>query len=265
MSTPAAENTLRGVRVLVTRPAHQAGPLAERIAALGGTPVLLPTLEIADPADPAALDTGLARLGDFAFAVFVSPNAVRAVFARLRIQELPPTLRLAAVGQGTRRALNEAGARNVLAPTERFDSEALLDLLPEAAVRGRRVAIMRGAGGREWLGEELSRRGAEVTALECYRRLPPRTVDATALAQLVEGKIDIVTATSVEGLRNLARIAGPAGLAILRSRPLLVVGERQAEAARELGFHAGLHTATRADDEAIVTALCAWRRAQKNL
>lgn len=265
MSTPAAENTLRGVRVLVTRPAHQAGPLAERIAAHGGTPVLLPTLDIAEPADPAALDAQLARLDNFDLAVFVSPNAVRAVLARLPVQGLPPTLRLAAVGQGTRRALNGAGARDVLAPAERFDSEALLELLPEAAVRGRRVAILRGAGGREWLGDELARRGAEVTHVECYRRLPPRTVDAAALTQLIEGKIDIVTATSAEGLRNLDQIAGTSGRAALRATPLLVVGERQARAARELGFHAGLHTAARADDDAIVSALCAWRRAQKNL
>ncbi len=265
MSTPAADNTLRGARVLVTRPAHQAGPLAERIVAHGGTPVLLPTLDIAGPADPAELDTELARLGDFDLAVFVSPNAVRAVLAHRRVRELPAALRLAAVGQGTRRALNEAGARDILAPTERFDSEALLELLPETAVRGRRIAILRGAGGREWLGEELVRRGAEVTAVECYRRLPPRTVDAVALAQLAEGKIDIVTATSVEGLRNLVQIAGPGGLAMLRATPLLVVGERQARAARELGFHAGLHTAARADDDAILAALCAWRRAQKNL
>jgi len=253
------------VRVLITRPAHQAGPLAERIAALGGIPIRLPTLEIAGPADPAALDAALARLSAFDMAVFVSPNAVRAVLARLKPQQLPASLQLAAVGQGTRRALNEAGVHNVLAPTERFDSEALLDLLPETTVRGRRVAILRGAGGREWLGEELARRGADVTAIECYRRRPPQTVDAAALAQLVEGNIDIVTATSVEGLRNLDRLAGLSGRATLRATPLLVVGERQAQAARELGFHAGLLTAIRADDESIVAALCAWRRAQKNL
>lgn len=265
MSTPEAEGTLRGVRVLVTRPAHQAGPLTERITALGGHPILLPTLDITGPTDPAALDTALARLNRFDIAVFVSPNAVRAVFARMGARGLPSPPRLAAVGQGTRRALNEAGAHDVLAPSGQFDSEALLELLPESVVHGRRIAILRGAGGREWLSAELSRRGAEVTSIECYRRCLPQTVEASSLELLRSGNIDIATVTSVESLRNLVEIAGPGGVAMLRATPLLVVGKRQAEAAQHLGFGANLHIAARADDETIVAALCAWRRAQKNL
>ena len=39
---------LAGIDILVTRPAHQAGELADRIRMAGGNPVLFPVLEILD-------------------------------------------------------------------------------------------------------------------------------------------------------------------------------------------------------------------------
>ena len=46
---------LTGITVLVTRPAHQAGELADRICAAGGIPILFPVLEILDVAGPTPL------------------------------------------------------------------------------------------------------------------------------------------------------------------------------------------------------------------
>ena len=71
-----SEDNLRGARVLVTRPAHQAEALAQLIESAGGVALRLPTVEIAAPADPAALDAVLDRLHEFAYAIFISPNAV---------------------------------------------------------------------------------------------------------------------------------------------------------------------------------------------
>ena len=104
MCTVVSEDNLRGARVLVTRPAHQAEALVQLIESTGGEALRLPTIEIAAPADPAALDAMLDRLHEFAFAIFISPNAVIQVAPRLRARGgIPPTLRLAAVGQGTDR------------------------------------------------------------------------------------------------------------------------------------------------------------------
>jgi len=254
------------VRVLVTRPAHQAEALARKIEAAGGEAVRFPTIEIIAPANTTALHAVLDRLPGFAFAIFISPNAVREFLPLVRARGgIPSGLRLAAVGQGTLRALNEEGFDRILAPSECFDSEALLALLPPAAVAGKNVLIFRGEGGRELLGESLSARGARVVYAECYRRVPPRQPDAAALARLRAGEIDILVVTSTEGARNLCDLVGESGRAQLLATPVVVVGERQAQACRELGFHAEVCVATRASDAAIMTVLRAWRARQNSL
>lgn len=255
-----SKTSLRGARVLVTRPAHQAEALARLIESAGGEAIRLPTIDIVAPTDPAALNAVFDRLHEFAFAIFISPNAVLQAVPLLRAHSaVPKTLRLAAVGQGTRRALHEAGFENVLAPEERFDSESLLELLPRAAVAGGNILIVRGEGGRERLGETLTARGARVSYAECYRRVPPRQPDAAALARLWQGEIDILTITGLAGLRNLYDLAGESGRARLLATPVLLVSERQARAARELGFNAELRVAAQASDAAILTELLAWR------
>ena len=261
----ASEPGLHGVRVLVTRPAHQAETLAQKIEAAGGEAVRLPTIEIVAPASTATLNAVLDRLPEFGFAIFISPNAVRQFLPRLRARGIPPGLRLAAVGQGTLRALNEEGCENILAPRERFDSEALLELLPSAVVTGKDILIVRGEGGHKKLGESLSARGAHVAYAECYRRVPPRQPDAANLARLRRGEIDILIITSIEGARNLCALVGESGRASLLATPVVVVSERLAQTCRELGFTAELCVAAQAGDAAIVATLHAWRARQNSL
>ena len=254
---------LGGARVLVTRPAHQAETLCRLISDAGGEPVRLPAIEIVPPAGPAALARILDRLDRFDLAIFVSPNAVRAL--TLLNWRLPATLALAAVGDGTRRALAEAGYSGVLAPAESFDSEGLLALPALQAVRGRRILILRGDGGRELLAEALRARGAEVSYAECYRRQRPAIPDPTALARLVAGEIDIAVVTSSEGLANLLVLGGDAARTRLLATPLVVVSARQEQAARALGFHAAIEIAARADDAAILAAVRVWQATRNSL
>lgn len=258
MPDEPAQANLKGVRVLVTRPMHQAEALVRLIESDGGEAIRLPTIEIAPPSDPAAVDAIFKRWADFHLIIFVSPNAVRMALPRLRGFGLPPTVPCAAVGQGTQQALRSEGFENVLAPKTSFDSEALLELLPVGDVAGKNILIVRGTGGRALLAESLSARGARVSHAECYRRLPPRQPDATALARLVRCEIDIITITSVEGLQNLYALVAPADRGRLLATPILVVGERQASAGLHLGFKS-VQVAARASDTALLDALRTWR------
>jgi len=251
--------------VLVTRPAGQAASLVQRIQTAGGEAILFPTIEIAPPSDPDALQRALEATPHPDYAIFVSPNAVEHGLRHLPPRAGAPAPRFTAVGAATARALQAAGIGEVLAPTERFDSEALLALLPDEALRDRTVLLFRGEGGREKLADMLTARGAHVVHAVCYRRAPPATVDDATRARLARGEVDVLTVTSVDGLRNLLVLAGEAARAPLLATPLIAVSERQARAARELGFHAAIHVATRADDAAIVEALLSWRHTRKVL
>lgn len=235
---------LRGVGVLVTRPAEQAAELAERLRELGAEPLLFPALAILPPRDPETLRARLAEVASFDLALFVSPAAVRWALAAL-----PPTrgLRelaagLAAVGKGSAEALHAAGHASVLAPASGFDSEHLLALPELADVAGRRILIFRGEGGRELIAETLRARGATVDYAECYRRGCPRDADpAPALAALNGGRVRAVTAFSGETLDHLLKLLAP-GAAALRALPLFVPHARIAAHARARDFVAVIET-----------------------
>ena len=112
-----------------------------------------------------------------------------------------------APGPGTAEALAAAGIAGARIPATTFDSEGLLELPELADVRGKRVLILRGDGGREHLGDTLRARGAHVEGVSCYRRARPRS-DTKGLGEAFrDGAIDIVTITSSEALDNLWAIA----------------------------------------------------------
>ena len=64
--------------MLITRPGEQAGALARLVAAAGGEPVRVPTIEIRALEDPAPFQALADRLASFDLAIFVSRNAVPA-------------------------------------------------------------------------------------------------------------------------------------------------------------------------------------------
>lgn len=230
---------LAGRCIVVTRPLAQAGPLAEAIKAAGGEPLIFPLLEITAAEDPQPLAEAAAHLGRYDWAVFISPNAVDYALPTLFAQApWPATLRPAAVGQGTVRALAAHGITGCIAPSERFDSEALL-ALPELAteqVAGKRVAIFRGDGGRELLADTLRERGALVDCITCYRRSPPSAGCQPLLAAWRAGKLDALAVSSSEGLRYLLALLDDEGRGFLQQTPLFVPHARIAETAGELGL-----------------------------
>ncbi|MGQ0509715.1 MAG: uroporphyrinogen-III synthase [Betaproteobacteria bacterium] len=226
---------LAGRRILVTRPQGQSAALAKLIGEAGAEAILLPAIEIADPVDAGPACALLGRLESFDFAIFISANAAERGLALLG-RPWPGAVRAAAVGAGTRRLLNEHGVHDVLAPEGRSDSEALLALPAFAEVRGRRVAIIRGEGGREVLRDALRARGAEVEYAECYRRVRPTAVPGSLLTEWARGEVHAVTVNSTEALSNLLAMAGEAGASLVRLAPLFAPHPRVVDEARRLGI-----------------------------
>lgn len=237
LGVPArAPGPLGGAGIVVTRPGFQAAKFAERIAAVGGRPIVFPTIVILPPQDRRPLDAALATLDSFDFAVFVSANAVEYGFPASGVWRRK--VRAIAPGPGTAAALGARGVHDVLVPAERFDSEGVLALPELADVRGRRFLVLRGNGGRELLAEALRARGAEVVQVECYRRARPETGAEGLLEGWREGRIDAVTVTSSEGLGNLWALLGDEGRQRLVATPVFAPHPRIAEAARRLGCRA---------------------------
>lgn len=252
----APDRSLQNICVLVTRPAHQAQYLCELIETHGGQAVLFPVLEIADPVDPAALAEIIGRLDDFDIAIFISTNAVNQALSLILAQRsLPLHLRLATVGMRTAKELEQFGLCADIFPSEKFNSEALLDMEEMHDVRGKNIIIFRGEGGREFLADTLKQRGANVEYAQVYRRTKPQTDSSALMSTLERGKVDIITVTSNEGLCNLFDMAGIHGQPRLREIPLVVISERTAVLARELDFIHPAQVSKAASDDALLDAI----------
>lgn len=234
----AIAGPLAGRHIVVTRPTGQAVHLAQALVALGAKPVLFPALAIFDIDDAHALLDIALRLDQFDWAAFVSPNAVeKSLGCILAHRSWPAHLRAATIGKSSEMALAAFGVTQVTAPQERYDSEALVAMPALQEMQGKKVVIFRGDGGRELLGETLTARGASVEYVTCYRRGKP-VLDPAPLHQLwTDGRLDAVTATSSEALRNLYDMVGKLGQAWLRKTPLFVPHARIAEQAAALGLH----------------------------
>ena len=216
---------LAGRRVLVTRPREQAQALERLVREAGGEPVCVPAIEIRELADLAPFHALADRLASFDLAIFVSRNAVCRALDLLGGRPWPAGLTVATVGQGSRAELEKRGFADVIAPAARSDSEALLALPVLAAVRGSRIVIFRGEGGRELLGQELAARGASVEHAVCYRRDVP---EGAGMRSAWAGGIDAVTVSSAEGLANLLAMLGEGAARRLARVPLFVPHPRVA-------------------------------------
>jgi uroporphyrinogen-III synthase len=251
---------LAGRGVVVTRPREQAAGLAQRIEQAGGVVFRLPAIEIEDVQDLGPILALIDRLDAFDLAIFISPSAVAKAMNLIRLRRSarawPERLRIAAIGRGSRRALEQLGFGSIIAPSAQADSEALLALPALSSMRGRRVVIFRGDGGRELLGDTLRARGAEVSYAECYRRSRPRADCGPLLAAWARGAVHAVTVSSGEGLANLYDMLGKLGQQWLRSTPLFIPHDRLLRNAAQLGIRE-VRVAGAADED-MVDALVAY-------
>lgn len=247
---------LAGVNVVVTRPTHQSSYLAEGIRALGGTPILFPVLEVTDVQDTAPVLAIIDRLEQFDLAIFVSPNAVHKAMKLIHANRssLPDNLRIAVVGKSSADALQQHGIDDVIVPTQRFDSEALLELAALQDMTDKNVVIFRGNDGRKLLGETLTKRGAQVEYAQCYHRGKP-DMDANLLINPCRNNThNAITITSSEGLHNLFDMMGQAGRDLLVATPCFTAHERIAQLAQQLGITQVI-TAQRSGDDGLLESL----------
>jgi uroporphyrinogen-III synthase len=224
------EYDLGGAGVLVTRPVGQAAPLVQAIKEIGGAPCLFPGVEIVE-VEKAKIVSFLSQIEAVDMLIFVSPTAVRVAMKPIaEMGDLLDRTKFAAVGRSTAIELKKNGVREIIVPSYGSGSDALLACAELKELEGQSVLVVRGEGGSEALASALRRRGAQVSFLECYRRMLPDACFADIEPLLREGRIAAWTATSGEILDNLFNFAGEHG-ALLQKTPLFVNHPRVARRA----------------------------------
>ncbi len=252
---------LQDLHVLVTRPRPQGEILCQKIQALGGNPVYLPTIEIVCPPDIALFKQQIRELEQYDWLIFISPQAViqSAPIIHALWSLWPNQVKVAAMGAGTAQALKENNLPVTIFPENDSRSEGLLNLPEFQQVLNKEIAIISGVGGRRLLAETLSQRGAKVKSLIAYQRILPQ-LNVARYAHLFRAHlIDIIVCASNESLQNLVALMTKESEADLLTVPVIVVSERMAGQARLCGF-TKIKVAVNASHECILAVIKSIRK-----
>ncbi|HYZ18171.1 MAG TPA: uroporphyrinogen-III synthase [Gaiellaceae bacterium] len=157
------------MKVIVTRPRAQAGPLVDRLEALGLDVVECPLIEVEPFDDPVAVE-------GYDWVVVTSPNGARELVRRAQ-GALPM---VAAVGPGTAEALRELGVEPAFVPRV-SSQDGLLAEFPRPAGR---VLFAAAEGARRRPIDEL---GADFVPLYRTRLVRPERPPAGDVVVLASG------------------------------------------------------------------------------
>ncbi len=259
MPTANPQKRLDQLRVVVTRPAHQAEHLCHLIEQAGGIATRHPVIEIIAPDNIQATQDKLSRLKNCSVAIFTSANAVEWLFQLASPSfHWPQGVQVAAIGKSTANALRAHTISVDIIPEQGFNSESLLAAAAMSSVSGERIVILKGKGGRKLLAETLLQRGATVEDIDLYQRKMPNNGLRNIQQAGKSGSIDLFIVTSNEGLQNLFEMATTDERLWLLKTPLTVISERTAQLARTLGFRHKPLVARKASDEGLVDSIERW-------
>jgi len=234
-----ANRPLFGKRIVVTRTTEQAGSFNRLLEEQGAEPVSCPVIEVVPPESWAALDEEIARLPQTDYLVLTSTNGVEMFFRRLRERGLDlralSGVKVVSVGPKTAAAIDAQGIRPDLVPEE-FRAEAVVAMLVDDGVAGRRVLYPRAELAREVIPRELAAAGAVVAAPVSYRTLPPEGGGAEMRRRLEAGEIDAVTFTSSSTVENFLAMLGTDALDLLQGVVIVSIGPLTSGTAERLGL-----------------------------
>ncbi len=194
--------------VVNTRAEHQAQPLNEKLIAAGANVISFPLLNIAASENLEKVEHQLASLEDYDLAIFISTNAVEQTLNKIDASVLK-ALKLGCVGQKTALTLKQHGLDIDFCPERFFNSEALLGLDTfQKFIPGKKIALIKGEGGRDLLKKSLQKWGGDVSSFDVYRRTcPQHNLDLLKNHQQRQ-ELDIIILTSGFSVYNFFTLAG---------------------------------------------------------
>ena len=197
---------IKGQRIVLTRSAEDCAPWAERLRSLDAEPVVFPCIESEriDTVELRVMVSAQVQAADWL--VFTSRRGVEA-FADLYGAALPPTLRVATVGETTAEAARDRLGRADLIGrgTGALLGDELGARLRGASSRGAapKVVLALAENAARVLQDKLEAAGAVCARFDVYRTVPaPPAVPKQALSALRSEAIWLASPTAVTGLLN---------------------------------------------------------------
>lgn len=187
---------LEGIKVLATRAENQIQALSILLENKGAEVYKLPMIELVPSNNHLEKQEVLKHLHQVDWLIFTSANAVKFFFEtaeKYNIQFYFLTeLRIATVGEKTKKAIEELGFRTNFVPND-FTAEMLFKQLPD--VSGKNILIPRSEKASDRYIEQLEQRGAKVKSVIFYNNEKVLYFQNEFLRVMNKG-IDFLTFTS---------------------------------------------------------------------
>jgi len=263
----AAAFPLRGLRVLVTRPARQAERIVRLLERNGAVPLVYPLIRIRPARSFRALDRAIAALPRYDWVVFTSANGVQAFMGRLSSlgydSRALARARICAVGPATGAELGDWGVRADCLPKE-FTTEGIVDALTsQREIEGRSFLLPRSQLAGEALPAAIRRLGGCCVEVVAYRTLPLEG-NARAIMHLIkEERVDVVILTSASAVGAYAKMLKRCAVKKLREPIIAVIGPVTGRAAVEHGLKVAVAARTHTDEGCVRALVNFWKRKGK--
>jgi uroporphyrinogen-III synthase len=221
---------LAGWRVLVPRGGTWGDGVAASLRSFGAVPVIAPMINFASTENAIQLSDALKRLehGKFDWLVITSATTVDVLMSQQ--VTLPPTTRVAAVGETTGAALALAGYRVDFVPEGDNSARGLVKEWPASAIVGR-VLIPQSDIAEPTLVAGLATLGLEVEFVAAYRTVGVPVAEHIA-ADVASGRINAVLVTSGSVARQVQAQLAP----LPETTIVAAIGPRTAFDARAAGL-----------------------------
>lgn len=240
---------LSGKRIMVTRPAHQAGDLYEQLRYYGAEVLPLPTISIAEFMEKKEWEQIISFFNQNPvtsneeserWLVFTSENGVHYFYKQLISQSIDARalakFHFAAIGGGTEAALKEYNLKADFIPSRATTSDLARELV--ASIGGNQVQVIRIRGnlGDDHVEKRLSETGCRVIPLKVYET-KTAVWDEGMRVCLVENPPDVITFTSGSTVSGFCEILGSdEAIRIAKRAVTLSIGPMTTKTALDLGI-----------------------------
>ena len=209
--------TLKGKRVVITRPKQQTDRLSEMIIQLGGIPHNIPTVEIDSVPINDKVMKPIQRIaaGQADIIVFMSQNAFLSFISisekiglKKEIKNAISKMQVFSIGSKTRSLIISKGI-NVEGTPKDYSSQGLADALLKHDQHDKIIVIPRTTNPTDYLIKQIKEDYSEIIQFPVYEtKLPKDTTDVLQLIyDITKSRVDIITFTSSVAVQNLFKIA----------------------------------------------------------
>jgi uroporphyrinogen-III synthase len=233
------DKPLAGWRVLVPRGGKWGDGVAATLRSYGAVPVIAPLINFAASDDEAGLAEALRELqsGSFDWIVITSATTVDVLMSQSVV--IPPSTKIAAVGETTGAALSLAGYRVDYVPEADNSARGLVKEWPHGEIAGR-VLIPQSDIAEPTLVTGLTALGLNVQFVSAYRTVGVPVSDHVR-ADVADGRISAILVSSGSVARQIAQQLAPLPAATI----VACIGPRTAYDARAAGLVVNVIAETR--------------------